>query len=61
MWQRVDACPASCLDLKLVHGGTGLQGTDSCPWAHLGGGCEPAGGVYISFPRVALMKSDLDG
>jgi hypothetical protein len=29
MWQRMDARPAYCLDLKLVCGIPGLQGTDN--------------------------------
>jgi hypothetical protein len=29
MWQHVDARPASCLNLELVCGVTGLQGTDT--------------------------------
>jgi hypothetical protein len=27
-WQRVDARPVPCLNLKLICGGTGLQGAD---------------------------------
>jgi hypothetical protein len=30
-WQRMDACPAPCLDLELVCGVPSLQGADRCP------------------------------
>jgi hypothetical protein len=35
----------------LYTGVPGSQGTDSGPWAHLGRGCEPAGGANILSPR----------
>jgi hypothetical protein len=31
VWQRVDACPAPCLDLELVCGVPDLQGADRGP------------------------------
>jgi hypothetical protein len=50
------SCPqpgggSRCLDLILVRGGTGPQGTDRGPRAHPVRGCEPAGGSNILFLR----------
>jgi hypothetical protein len=57
MWQYVLFL---VLDLSVYVGVPGLQGTDSGPRAHLGRGCEPAGGANTSFPRSAFLKLDLD-
>jgi hypothetical protein len=54
--RRVGACPAPCLDLKLVHRGTGLQGTDNGPRVHLGRGCEPTGGAKSSVPHSVILN-----
>jgi hypothetical protein len=55
-WQRVDARLAPCLDLELVCGVPGLQGTDRGPRAHLGTGCEPASGANFSAPRSVILN-----
>jgi hypothetical protein len=50
----VEACgctPCTCLDLELVCGVLGLQGTDRGPRAHLRRGYEPAGGAKTLGPR----------
>jgi hypothetical protein len=49
---RPQSCPhpgggSHCLDLKLVRGVPGPQGTDSGPRDYPGRGCEPAGGANI--------------
>jgi hypothetical protein len=43
------------LTWSLYAGVPGLQGTDSGPWAHLGRGCEPAGGANFSAPRSVIL------
>jgi hypothetical protein len=57
-WWRVVACSAVCLDLKLVRS---VQGTDSCPHAHLGGGSKLTGGANIFFPHATFLKFHLGG
>jgi hypothetical protein len=52
----VDAHPAPCIDLELVCGVPGLQGTDSGPLAHLGRGYEPAGGANSSVSRSVILN-----
>jgi hypothetical protein len=42
---------AAAVVLSLYAGVLGPQGTDSGLWAHLGRGCEPAGGANILSPR----------
>jgi hypothetical protein len=59
-WQRVDARPAPYLDLKLVCGVPGLQGTDRGPRAHLGRGSEPTGGANSSVPHRVILNLLLD-
>jgi hypothetical protein len=54
-WQRVDARLASCLDLELVRGVSGLQGAARGPRVHLGRGCEPTGGANFSAPRSVIL------
>jgi hypothetical protein len=56
MWQRVDTRPAPCLDLDLVWGVPGLQGDYRGPWAHLGRGYKPVGGVnFLAPPSIILI------
>jgi hypothetical protein len=43
------------LTWNLYAGVPGLQGTDSGPQAHLGRGCEPAGGAKFSVPRSVIL------
>jgi hypothetical protein len=43
------------LTWNLYTGVPGLQGTDSGPRAHLGRGCEPAGGANFSAPCSAIL------
>jgi hypothetical protein len=54
-WQCMDERPAPCLDLEHVCGVPGLQVTDRGPRAHLGRGCEPAGGANSSVPRSIIL------
>jgi hypothetical protein len=56
MWQHVDACPASCLDLELVCRVPNLQGTDRGPRAHLERPCEPAGGANSLTPLSVILS-----
>jgi hypothetical protein len=46
-----------------MRGVPGLQGADRCPRAHLGRGCEPAGGANFSAPRSVILSfySAVDG
>jgi hypothetical protein len=62
-WQRVDARPAPCLNLELVCGGTWPLGCRQRPRAHLGRGCEPAGGANFSVPHSVILSfySAVDG
>jgi hypothetical protein len=55
-WKHVDACPAPCLNLELVCGVPSLQGADRGPRAHLGRGCEPAGGTNFSAPTQLSLS-----
>jgi hypothetical protein len=43
------------LTWNLYAGVPGLQGTDSGPRAHLGRGCEPAGGANFLAPRSVIL------
>jgi hypothetical protein len=56
MWQYVLLL---ILELSLYTGVPSLQGTDSGPRAHLGGGCEPAGGAKFLAPRSIILNFSL--
>jgi hypothetical protein len=43
------------LTWNLYTGVPGLEGADSGPRAHLGRGCEPAGGANFSAPRSVIL------
>jgi hypothetical protein len=60
IWQRVDARPTPCLDLKLVCGGTRSVGYRQRPRAHLGRGSEPVGGANCSAPHRVTLTLLLD-
>jgi hypothetical protein len=52
----MDARTALCLDLELICGVPDLQGADKGPRAHLGRGCEPAGGANFLTTRSVILS-----
>jgi hypothetical protein len=53
MWVHI---PLLILDLKLICRGTRSTGYRQWPRAHLGRGCEPAGGDNSSVPRLVILN-----